>query len=196
METSDNIRTNSDLSITTVRCCTVTNLFLTIFEKIGSLGFTNLASLFVVGRLFKRQYALSSNKIFFLEVSTMCRSHLFRYFCSEKLLCAGDAFRSVTANTAKIISSELLGILRWFKRYINISLPASIMTSDSVWMIKQRIVLTEIPEVKWNRYMRSHNSGNIHGENLHVWAVELKSHFSKTIIYFHKKNYTTIIRTY
>ena len=54
METLDNIRTNSDLSITTVRCCTVTNLFLTIFGKIGSLGLTNLASLFVVGRLFKR----------------------------------------------------------------------------------------------------------------------------------------------
>ena len=29
-------------------------------------------------------------------------------------------------------------------------------------------MLTEMPEVKWNRYMRSHNSGNIHGENLHV----------------------------
>ena len=29
-------------------------------------------------------------------------------------------------------------------------------------MIKKRIMLTEMPEVEWNRYMRSHNSGNIH----------------------------------
>ena len=57
-------------------------------------------------------------------------------------------------------------------------------------------MLTEIPEVKYIRYMRSHNSGNIHGENLHIWAVEQKNNFSKTEIYFHKKNYTTIIRTY
>ena len=35
-------------------------------------------------------------------------------------------------------------------------------------MIKQRIMLTEIPEVKYICYMRSHNSGNIHGENLHI----------------------------
>ena len=27
---------------------------------------------------------------------------------------------------------------------------------------------TEIPEVKFIRYMRSHNSGNIQGENLHI----------------------------
>ena len=31
--------------------------------------------------------------------------------------------------------------------------------------------------------MRSHNSGNIHGENLHIWAVERK----KTKINFYKK---------
>ena len=35
-------------------------------------------------------------------------------------------------------------------------------------MIKQRIMLTEMPEVEWNRYMRSHNSGNIYGENLRI----------------------------
>ena len=29
-------------------------------------------------------------------------------------------------------------------------------------------MLTEIPEVKYIRYMRIHNSGNIHGENLHI----------------------------
>ena len=51
---------------------------------------------------------------------------------------------------------------------INISLPAPVMTEDYVWKIKQRIMLTEIPEVKFVRYMRSHNSGNIQGENLHI----------------------------
>ena len=44
-------------------------------------------------------------------------------------------------------------------------------------MIKQRIMLTEIPEVKLIRYMRSHNSGKIHDENLHIWAVERKKSF-------------------
>ena len=33
---------------------------------------------------------------------------------------------------------------------------------------------TEIPEVKKIRYMRSHNSGNVQGENLHIWAAERK----------------------
>ena len=41
-------------------------------------------------------------------------------------------------------------------------------------MIKQRIMLTEITVVKYIRYMRSHNSSNIHGENFHILAVELK----------------------
>ena len=41
-------------------------------------------------------------------------------------------------------------------------------------MIKQRIMLTEIPEVKFIRYMRLHNSGNVHGGNLHILAVERK----------------------
>ena len=35
-------------------------------------------------------------------------------------------------------------------------------------MIKQRIMLTEILEIKFIRYMRSHNTGNICGENLHI----------------------------
>ena len=35
--------------------------------------------------------------------------------------------------------------------------------------------------------MRSHNSSNIHGENLHIWAVERKNYFSKTKINFYKK---------
>ena len=42
---------------------------------------------------------------------------------------------------------------------------------------KKRIMLTEIPEVKYIRYMRSHNSGNIHGENVHIWAIERKKLF-------------------
>ena len=54
-------------------------------------------------------------------------------------------------------------------------------------MIKQRIMLTEIPEVKFIRYMRSQNAGNIYDENLHIWAVERKKNFLKTKIYFHKK---------
>ena len=44
-------------------------------------------------------------------------------------------------------------------------------------MIKQRIMLTEIPEVKFIRYMKSHNSGNIQGGSLHIWAVERKKPF-------------------
>ena len=35
--------------------------------------------------------------------------------------------------------------------------------------------------------MRSHNSGNIHGENLHIWAWNEKNYFSKTKINFYKK---------
>ena len=57
-------------------------------------------------------------------------------------------------------------------------------------MIKQRIMLTEMPEVKWNLYMRSHNSGNIHGEILHIWAVERTKSFLENYNFFHK-NYTT-----
>ena len=65
-------------------------------------------------------------------------------------------------------------------------------------MIKERILSTEIPEVKYIRYMRSHNLGNIHGENLFCIFERSneKNHFSKTKINFHKKNYTTIIRRY
>ena len=44
--------------------------------------------------------------------------------------------------------------------------------------------------------MRSHNSGNIHGENLHIWAVERKKLFLENWNKFLQKNYTTIIRTY
>ena len=41
-------------------------------------------------------------------------------------------------------------------------------------------MLTEMPEVKYSHYMRSHNSGNIKGENLHIWAVERKKSFLET----------------
>ena len=51
---------------------------------------------------------------------------------------------------------------------MNITLPASIMTGYSVKMTKQRIMLKKISEVKYIRYMKSHNSGNIHGENFHI----------------------------
>ena len=33
---------------------------------------------------------------------------------------------------------------------------------------KKTDYLIEIPEVKYIRFMRSHNTGNIHGENLHI----------------------------
>ena len=57
-------------------------------------------------------------------------------------------------------------------------------------------MLTEIPEVKYIRYMRSHNLGNINGENLHIWAIERKKLFLENWNIFSQKNYTTIIRTY
>ena len=42
--------------------------------------------------------------------------------------------------------------------------------------------------------MRSHNSGNIHGENVHIWAVQQKkNHFSKTKIYFDTKTIPQIL---
>ena len=44
-------------------------------------------------------------------------------------------------------------------------------------MIKQRIMSTEIPEAKHIRYTGSHNSGNIHGENLQISVVELGKSF-------------------
>ena len=59
-------------------------------------------------------------------------------------------------------------------------------------LIDEHKVLTEIPEFKYIRYMRSHSS-NIHGENVHIWAVERKTHFSKTKIYFHTKTTPQIL---
>ena len=54
-------------------------------------------------------------------------------------------------------------------------------------MIKQRIVLTEILEVKFIHYMRSHNTGNIQGEICIFERSNEKNHFSKTNLYFHRK---------
>ena len=56
---------------------------------------------------------------------------------------------------------------------------------------------TEITEVKFILYMRSHNLGNIHKENFHIRVVERKKIISRKRKYiFSQKNYTTIIRTY
>ena len=55
-------------------------------------------------------------------------------------------------------------------------------------------MLAEIPGVKYIRYMRSHNTGNIHGGNMHIWPVQRKkNHFSKTKIYFHTKTTPQIL---
>lgn len=51
-------------------------------------------------------------------------------------------------------------------------------------------MLTEIPEVECIRYTRSHNPGNIHGENLRIWAVERKKFLENEKIYFYKKTTT------
>ena len=50
-------------------------------------------------------------------------------------------------------------------------------------------------EVEYIRYMRSHNSGNIHGENFQIWAVERKKSFLENQNTFSQKNYTTLIKT-
>ena len=47
---------------------------------------------------------------------------------------------------------------------------------------------TEIPEVKKIRYMRSHNSGNMQGKNLHIWAAERKISFLEKQNIFSQKN--------
>ena len=57
-------------------------------------------------------------------------------------------------------------------------------------MIKQRITLTEIPEVKYICYMRSHNS------TVKICIFERsneKNHFSKSKIYFHKTRTAQIL---
>ena len=48
-------------------------------------------------------------------------------------------------------------------------------------------MLKKISEVEYIRYMRSHNSGNIHGENFQIERSKEKNNFSKTKIYFPKK---------
>ena len=51
-------------------------------------------------------------------------------------------------------------------------------------------MLTEIPEVKYIRYMRSYNSGNIHGENVHIWAIARKKIISRKLNIFSQKKTT------
>ena len=41
--------------------------------------------------------------------------------------------------------------------------------------------------------MRSHNSGKIHDENLHIERSNEKNHFSKTKIYFHQKTTSQLL---
>ena len=54
-------------------------------------------------------------------------------------------------------------------------------------MKKQRVMVSEIPEVNYIRYMTSHNSSNIHGENLHIWAVERKKVIFRKLKYIFTK---------
>ena len=46
--------------------------------------------------------------------------------------------------------------------------------NDRGLILEDKTKLTEIPEVKYIRHMRSHNSGNIHRENLHILAIVRK----------------------
>ena len=48
-------------------------------------------------------------------------------------------------------------------------------------------MLTEISEVKYVRYMRSHNSGIVTVKFCIFELSNKKNNFSKTKIYFHKK---------
>ena len=48
-------------------------------------------------------------------------------------------------------------------------------------------MLTEISEVKYVRYMRSHNSGIVTVKFCIFERSNKKNNFSKTKIYFHKK---------
>ena len=48
-------------------------------------------------------------------------------------------------------------------------------------------MLTEIPEVKYIHDTRSHNSGNIHAENLHILAIEREKSFLENWNVFSQK---------
>ena len=52
---------------------------------------------------------------------------------------------------------------------------------------KERIILTEIPEVKYIHDTRSHNSGNIYGKNLHILAIEREKSFLENWNIFSQK---------
>ena len=54
-------------------------------------------------------------------------------------------------------------------------------------MLKERIILTEILEVKYIHDTRSHNSGNIYGKNLHILAIEREKSFLENWNIFSQK---------
>ena len=77
------------------------------------------------------KWSLFESMKFVFKVSTICRSNLFRYFCKGEVfffqLLAWDAIMKlfwdvyhlyccVTVRTEKIVSLDLLEIIRWFKR--------------------------------------------------------------------------------
>ena len=60
---------------------------------------------------------------------------------------------------------------------------------------KTKDYATEIPEVKSIHYRRSHNLGNIRGENLRIWAVEQKNSFLEKNIFIKKTTPQLLGRT-
>ena len=60
---------------------------------------------------------------------------------------------------------------------------------------KTKDYATEIPEVKSIHYRRSHNLGNIRGENLRIWAVEQKNSFLEKNIFTKKTTPQLLGRT-
>ena len=63
-------------------------------------------------------------------------------------------------------------------------------------MIKQSIMLTEVPEVEWNCYTRSHNSDNSHAESAYLSGRTKKVISRKLKCIFAKKlhhNYKNIL---
>ena len=62
-------------------------------------------------------------------------------------------------------------------------------------MIKERIILTEILEVKYIHDTRSHNSSNIYSKNLHILAIEReKSFLENWNIFSQKKTAPQLLR--
>ena len=55
-------------------------------------------------------------------------------------------------------------------------------------MIKERIILTEILEVKYIHDTRSHNSGNIYNKNVHIFSDRTRKVISRELKYIFTKN--------